>query len=231
MMAGQQMRTVGNAIKVVGREEPEVAPPPTLGGDTEDLLRSLLGYPQEQIEALAAAGAFGSSAQRPGPYRRGDDLEQVAAHRGHQGAGRQALAGSGLRGRPDGHPGMGPRRRIRRPGLLRRVRCAGSAASHACPPRPDSLACRGFVPATRSRARRSAACTPSCSAASTAGRNCEYHATVFAGDELVATPVIVDIKERQGSLGQMLILTREVRFRGMVILSPHSRNGDQLSRR
>ena len=44
------------------------------------------------------------------------------------------------------------------------------------------------------------------------GTELEYHATVCAGDELVATPVIVDIKERQGSLGQMLILTREVRF-------------------
>ncbi len=66
MMAGQQMRTVGNAIKVVGRDEPDVAPPPTLGGDTEDMLQSLLGYPKEQIEALAAAGAFGSSTRAAG---------------------------------------------------------------------------------------------------------------------------------------------------------------------
>jgi N-terminal half of MaoC dehydratase len=44
------------------------------------------------------------------------------------------------------------------------------------------------------------------------GTELQYHATVFAGDELVATPVIVDIKERNGSLGQMLILTREVQF-------------------
>jgi MaoC dehydratase-like protein len=44
------------------------------------------------------------------------------------------------------------------------------------------------------------------------GTELEYHATVFAGDELVATPVIVDIKERDGSLGQMLILTRKVQF-------------------
>jgi CoA:oxalate CoA-transferase len=64
-MAGQQMRAVGNAIKIVGQDEPVVAPPPTLGGDTEELLRSLLGYPQEEIEALAAAGAFGADA-KPG---------------------------------------------------------------------------------------------------------------------------------------------------------------------
>ena len=44
------------------------------------------------------------------------------------------------------------------------------------------------------------------------GTELEYHSTVFAGDELLATPFIVDIKERRGSLGQMLILTREVRF-------------------
>jgi hypothetical protein len=44
------------------------------------------------------------------------------------------------------------------------------------------------------------------------GTELEYHATVFAGDELVATPVLVDIKERKGSLGHMAILTREVRF-------------------
>jgi hypothetical protein len=44
------------------------------------------------------------------------------------------------------------------------------------------------------------------------GTELAYRATVFAGDELEATPVFVDIKERNGSLGQMLILTREVRF-------------------
>jgi crotonobetainyl-CoA:carnitine CoA-transferase CaiB-like acyl-CoA transferase len=66
VQAGQQVRTVGNAIKVVGREEPETAPPPTLGGDTDEVLLRLLGYPQEQIEALAAAGAFGPSRQRAG---------------------------------------------------------------------------------------------------------------------------------------------------------------------
>jgi crotonobetainyl-CoA:carnitine CoA-transferase CaiB-like acyl-CoA transferase len=65
-MAGQQVRTVGNAIKVVGRAEPEIAPPPTLGGDTEVLLKRLLGYRSEQIQALAAAGAFGSSTQHAG---------------------------------------------------------------------------------------------------------------------------------------------------------------------
>jgi hypothetical protein len=44
------------------------------------------------------------------------------------------------------------------------------------------------------------------------GTAVEYTDAVLAGDELVATPVIIDVKERHGSLGPMLILTREVRF-------------------
>ncbi|GFG50498.1 hypothetical protein CQY20_23665 [Mycolicibacterium agri] len=44
------------------------------------------------------------------------------------------------------------------------------------------------------------------------GTEVEYRAMVFADDELVASPVIVDVKEREGSLGQMLIFTRKVRF-------------------
>lgn len=58
-VAGQSMRTVGNAIKVVGAPDPEVAAPPTLGGDTEDVLRKVLGYTHEQIDALTTARAFG----------------------------------------------------------------------------------------------------------------------------------------------------------------------------
>ena len=38
------MRAVGNAIKVAGRPEVQATPPPKLGGDTETILRSLLGY-------------------------------------------------------------------------------------------------------------------------------------------------------------------------------------------
>ena len=56
---GREMRAVGNAIKVVGAAEPETAAPPTLGGDVSDVLSRVLGYSQEQIEKLAATGAFG----------------------------------------------------------------------------------------------------------------------------------------------------------------------------
>ncbi|GFG50497.1 formyl-CoA transferase [Mycolicibacterium agri] len=57
--AGREVRVVGNAIKVIGGEETEAAAPPSLGGDTEDVLTGLLGYPREKIDALTAAGAFG----------------------------------------------------------------------------------------------------------------------------------------------------------------------------
>lgn len=56
---GREMRAVGNAIKVVGGVEPETAAPPTLGGDVSDVLSRVLGYTREQIEKLAATGAFG----------------------------------------------------------------------------------------------------------------------------------------------------------------------------
>lgn len=58
-IAGETMRVVGNAIKVVDGRERETAPPPMLGGDTDEVLGRILGYSQEQIEKLAAAGAFG----------------------------------------------------------------------------------------------------------------------------------------------------------------------------
>lgn len=53
------VRAVGNAIKIQGLEEPAATPPPTLGGDTVDVLRSLLGYDGERIAALEAAGVLG----------------------------------------------------------------------------------------------------------------------------------------------------------------------------
>ncbi len=52
---------VGNAIKVAGQEEPDPVPPPTLGGDTEAVLRSLLGYEEAHIERLREVGVFGDA--------------------------------------------------------------------------------------------------------------------------------------------------------------------------
>ncbi len=40
-----------------------------------------------------------------------------------------------------------------------------------------------------------------------------YQAPVLAGDELVATTAIVEIKERSGSVGRMLLITRETTYR------------------
>ena len=45
------------------------------------------------------------------------------------------------------------------------------------------------------------------------GTRYEYRSPVLAGDELVATTVIVEIKERSGSVGRMLLITRETTYR------------------
>jgi acyl dehydratase len=45
------------------------------------------------------------------------------------------------------------------------------------------------------------------------GTEHEYRAPVMAGDELVATTAIVDLKEREGSIGRMLLITRETTYR------------------
>ena len=36
---------------------------------------------------------------------------------------------------------------------------------------------------------------------------------MLAGDELVATTAIIDLKERTGSIGRMLLITRETTYR------------------
>jgi hypothetical protein len=46
-----------------------------------------------------------------------------------------------------------------------------------------------------------------------AGTEYEYLATVYAGDVLEATTRIVDFQERSGSIGEMLIISRETTYR------------------
>ena len=53
------VHAVGNAIKIAGQEEPKPLPPPTLGGDTDAVLRSILGYEDAEIERLRRAGVLG----------------------------------------------------------------------------------------------------------------------------------------------------------------------------
>jgi crotonobetainyl-CoA:carnitine CoA-transferase CaiB-like acyl-CoA transferase len=55
------VKAVGNAIKVLGNEEPQAIAPPALGGDTEAVLRTVLGYDQARIERLRDAGVFGET--------------------------------------------------------------------------------------------------------------------------------------------------------------------------
>jgi hypothetical protein len=45
------------------------------------------------------------------------------------------------------------------------------------------------------------------------GTEYEYRSTVMAGDELVANTMISEIKEREGSVGPMLLITRETTYR------------------
>ncbi|MGH2702223.1 MAG: FAS1-like dehydratase domain-containing protein, partial [Actinomycetota bacterium] len=45
------------------------------------------------------------------------------------------------------------------------------------------------------------------------GTEFEYRSPILAGDELVATTTITDIKERTGSIGPMLLITRETTYR------------------
>lgn len=60
---GREVRVVGNAIKRARHEEREFLPSPDLGGDTEEVLRSL-GYSEAEIASLGAAGAFGPGGGR-----------------------------------------------------------------------------------------------------------------------------------------------------------------------
>ncbi|MDQ4058600.1 MAG: MaoC family dehydratase N-terminal domain-containing protein [Actinomycetota bacterium] len=45
------------------------------------------------------------------------------------------------------------------------------------------------------------------------GTEFEYRSPILAGDELVATTSITDIKERAGSIGKMLLIMRETTYR------------------
>jgi len=45
------------------------------------------------------------------------------------------------------------------------------------------------------------------------GTEFEYRSPILAGDELLATTTITDVKERSGSMGRMLLITRETTYR------------------
>jgi CoA:oxalate CoA-transferase len=59
------MHAVGNAIKIAGRPERPSTPPPSLGGDTEEILLSLLDYGPERIAQLEREGVFGGPLPKP----------------------------------------------------------------------------------------------------------------------------------------------------------------------
>ena len=53
-----QLKTVRNPVKVDGEYCKTVREPPTIGGDSEDILQEILGYSNEQISMLREKGAF-----------------------------------------------------------------------------------------------------------------------------------------------------------------------------
>jgi crotonobetainyl-CoA:carnitine CoA-transferase CaiB-like acyl-CoA transferase len=63
--AGEKLRVAGNPLKLVGEKEPNYLYPPPLGANTQEVLQSVLGCSQDQIAALARAGAFGAK-KNPG---------------------------------------------------------------------------------------------------------------------------------------------------------------------
>ena len=60
-----RVRVVGNPIRDLSLpRNPDPAPPPLPGGDTADILKDILGYPEEKIRVLLASGA---AQEPPGP--------------------------------------------------------------------------------------------------------------------------------------------------------------------
>ena len=105
------------------------------------------------------------------------------------------------RGGPDRDPDVGEGRRDRRPRLLRRGGGTSSGDSSASPRPPGSWACPGRCRASQSPGPPIRGLHPELHASLNGGTEFEYRAPMMAGDELVATTTIVDMKERTGSIG------------------------------
>ena len=162
------------------------------------MLRRLLGYPQEQIEALTAAGAFGSTANAQAPYRRAMTLhegksvltEEIKALVGAMAAITYEVDRTGIRAwaRAVGYDDP----------VYYDESVALARGYPRLPAPPGFLGVPRFRPGEPEPGPPIRGLHPELQRSVNGGTELEYHATVFAGDELVATPVIVDIKERQG---------------------------------
>ena len=58
---GEEARVAGNPIKFTGEAEAEPGYPPLLGADNHEILRSLLGFGDEELAELERAGVFGKA--------------------------------------------------------------------------------------------------------------------------------------------------------------------------
>jgi formyl-CoA transferase len=67
---GREVHAVGNAIKIRGIPEIPATAPPLLGGDTDHIVRDVLGYDEARIGSLTAAGAFGDASAAAEEQRR-----------------------------------------------------------------------------------------------------------------------------------------------------------------
>jgi crotonobetainyl-CoA:carnitine CoA-transferase CaiB-like acyl-CoA transferase len=75
--AGEQLKVAGNPLKFTGEPEPEYRYPPQLGQDTDAVLKSVLGFSQERIDAFARDGAFGAKKQPAGtPAAKAEPVRQ-----------------------------------------------------------------------------------------------------------------------------------------------------------
>ena len=57
----KRLRVAGNPIKFTGEAEAELGYPPLLGADNHEILRSLLGFGDEELAELERAGVFGKA--------------------------------------------------------------------------------------------------------------------------------------------------------------------------
>ena len=58
-LGGQDVRVVGSPFRVVGQKSPSPRPAPSVGGHTDELLRTELGYEHERVEQLRRDGVVG----------------------------------------------------------------------------------------------------------------------------------------------------------------------------
>ena len=89
---------------------------------------------------------------------------------------------------------------------------AAAAGFEALPAPPGFLGTPRFTPGRPDPGPPIRGLNPKLTRSLNGGTEFEYLHPVVAGDELTATTAIVDVKERTGKVGRMLLLTRETTY-------------------